>query len=85
MRSPPARSTRARMPGNFCSKALPTFSASCRSAEVYQVNWPSFVAAAMRAGVIVSAGGGAARNVEAWISGKTAVDLRGCDACSEPA
>lgn len=61
MRSPPARSTRTRMPVNFCSKALPTFSASWRSAEVYQVSWPSFVAAAISAGVMVSAGGAAAR------------------------
>jgi len=50
------------MPGNFCSKALPTFSASWRSADVYQVTWPSFVAAAINAGVTASAGGDAARN-----------------------
>src|SRR5215470_16927245 len=76
MRSPPARSTRTRMLGNFCSKALPTFSANWRSADVYQVSWPSFVAAAINAGVMLSAGGAAAPRGVAWTSGNAVAALR---------
>jgi hypothetical protein len=39
------------MPGYFASNALPTFSASGRSTEVYQTTLPSFFAASISAGV----------------------------------
>ena len=50
-RSAPERSTRTAMPGYFASNALPTFSASGRSTEVYQTTLPSFFAASISAGV----------------------------------
>src|SRR5512135_1425518 len=60
-RSAPVRSTRTEMPGNFCSNARATFSASGKSTDVYQTTMPSFCAAAMRSGVIAVGGGAAAR------------------------
>ena len=59
-RSAPERSTRTAMPGYFASNALPTFSASGRSTEVYQTTLPSFLAASISAGVTLSAAGACA-------------------------
>src|SRR4029079_5797942 len=63
-RSAPVRSTRTETPGNFASNALPIFSASGRSTEVYQTTLPSFFAASISAGVIELAGGAARTRVE---------------------
>src|SRR5215831_8031298 len=58
-RSAPERSTRTATPGNFASNALPTFSASGKSTDVYQTTLPSFFAASISCGVIAVAGGAA--------------------------
>src|SRR6185503_17786181 len=50
---------RAGTPGYLASKALPTFSDSGRSTEVYQTTLPSFFAASISAGVTASAAGAA--------------------------
>src|SRR5215217_3164148 len=60
-RSAPERSTRTAMPGYFASNALPTFSDSGRSTEVYQTTLPSFLAASISAGVTAAAAGACAR------------------------
>jgi len=49
------------MPGYFASNALPTFSASGRSTDVYQTTLPSFLAASISAGVALSAAGACAQ------------------------
>ncbi len=59
-RSAPVRSTRTAMPEYFASNARATFSAAGRSSEVYQTTLPSFLAASIKAGVTVLAGGAAA-------------------------
>src|SRR5215210_6730147 len=64
-RSAPERSTRTAMPGYFASNALPTFSESGRSTDVYQTTLPSFLAASTSAGVTGSAAGACARKGEA--------------------
>jgi hypothetical protein len=59
-RSAPERSTRTAMPGYFASNALPTFSDSGRSTEVYQTTLPSFFAASISAGVTAAPAGACA-------------------------
>src|SRR5665213_14606 len=60
-RSAPVRSTRTSMPSNFALNAAAMPSATDRSIEVYQTTLPSFFAASISCGVIVSAGGASAR------------------------
>src|ERR1700694_3277732 len=60
--TPPARvrSTRTATPEYLASNALATRSAAGRSSEVYQTTLPSFLAASIKAGVTLLAGGGGA-------------------------
>src|SRR5262245_26897406 len=62
-RSEPLRSTRTEMAGYLLSKALATLSATGKSTDVYQTTFPSFCAAAIRAGPAVLAGAATAREM----------------------
>src|SRR4029079_4399100 len=96
LRSAPERSTFTAMPGYLASNALPTFSASARSTELYQVTLPSFFAASISCGVMLSAAGAdwaertkplAIRAVVEPASTRRRVSLRviGLSSCQSPA
>src|SRR6516164_6879112 len=55
-RSEPLRPTRTEIAGCLVSKPLATFSATGKSTDVYQTTFPSFSAAAIRAGPVAVAG-----------------------------
>src|SRR6266700_7007207 len=73
-RSAPVRSTRTATPEYLPSNARATRSAAGRSSEVYQTTLPSFLAASIRAGVTVLAGGAAARTEDANAPAASAVE-----------
>src|ERR1700737_4343071 len=73
-RSAPVRSTRTATPEYFASNARATFSDAGRSSEVYQTTLPSFLAASIKAGVTLLAGGAAALTEVANAQAASAVE-----------
>src|ERR1700730_5569237 len=74
-RSEPVRSIRTAIPGYLASKPRATRSETGKSMAAYHTTLPSFLAAAMSAGVMVDGSGAAARNGAAKVVAARAAEV----------